>query len=92
MNTQQVWRLTVHFYPHAIEAGVRPANTNVNACEQRSLNDGKISPAAFYRSHEFLFRHPPSREDFMNMVRGLPWAVTAWENSLLLLLVGATNQ
>jgi hypothetical protein len=69
----EYWRLTVHWYPHAAEAGVRP----YIATWSNSSEPGGYSP------HDFDFERPPSRQDFLMVCQGfLPWT-SVWQDNLL---------
>ncbi len=92
MKHTTIWRLTVHWYPHATAAGVQPVNLDGAACDRCSLAEGKIHRDAFYCSHEFQFVNPPSREDFVLIVRSLPWADHSWGNTLIPLIEAKTSQ
>ena len=65
------WRLTVHFWPRAAEAGVQPV-----------ISHGFETGEQFYRPRNIDFDHPPSREDFAEIVMRVPWMQAAW-NKLL---------
>jgi hypothetical protein len=73
MNIASDWRLTIHYWPRATEAGVRP---------QRSIGFSFDESPALYRAHELDFTRPPSREDFHAVVARTPW-MTCWEETLL---------
>lgn len=73
MNRTDDWRLTVHYWPRATDAGVRP-----QLCTGFSFDD---SPAP-YRAHEVNFSNPPTREDFLAVVAQTPW-MHVWEQTLL---------
>lgn len=64
MTRRNYWRLTIHFYPNAAEAGVSPVQ--VIAYTQTDL-PGR------YRAHSFDFDHPPSRADFLAVMGQLPY-------------------
>ncbi len=81
MTRSEFWTLTVHYYPKAAQAGVRPID--------KQWYSGETEPC-HYRSHKFHFSKPPSRADFLVMVRGIPWAYHAWEKDLLPLIEGDT--
>lgn len=74
LKRQEIWRLTVNWYPHVAAEGARPIIA-------RSYGDERIPGE--YRPHEFRFDNPPSREDFKAVVRQLPWASHAWKDDLL---------
>jgi hypothetical protein len=67
------WRLTISYWPRAIEAGVRP-----QAVIGFSLDD---SPA-MYSPHELDFTYPPTREDLLTVVARTPW-MSGWRETLL---------
>jgi hypothetical protein len=72
------WRLTIHFWPRAAEAGVRPvASIGFEAGEQ------------FYRPRNLDFERPPGRAEFVEIVNRVPWMQAAWHDLLPLL---ARNQ
>ena len=72
MNKQDIWRLTVCFWPAAAEAGVAP-------CVATSYTQ---EGPQFYRPHDFDFTRPPSHEDFLAVVNQTPW-MRGWEQDLL---------
>lgn len=73
MQRTTYWRLTISFFQRAIEAGMQP----------RQVTDFPFgeSPAC-YRPHTIDFRNPPSRQDFLDVVRQTPW-MSVWEADLL---------
>jgi len=72
-----MFTLTVHYYPEAAEAGVKP----IEVCEYPEEHE-----PSHYRSHTFHFDKPPSRQDFLDMCyRFLPWT-HVWEDNLLSLI------
>jgi hypothetical protein len=91
MNRHFVWSLTVHFYPKAAAAQVRPIDVRRAACDRCLAAEGKINPASYYNSHTFQFDHPPSREDFLFLVRAIPW-MSCWDKDLVPLLLNRANQ
>lgn len=68
------WRLTVHFWPRAVEAGIRPV-----------VSRGFESGEQFYRPRDLDFQNPPSREEFLEIVGRVPWMQTAWHDLLPIL-------
>lgn len=92
MKRTDIWRLTVHWYPRATGAGVPPVNLDGAACDRCSLAAGRIHRDAFYRSYQFQFADPPSREDFTHLVRSLPWADHCWGQTLIPLIESKTSQ
>ena len=69
MTQEEFFSLTVAFWPHAVEAGVRPVKT-----------DGFENGPQFYREHEFFFAHPPTRQDFWRLCAQTPWMSVFEEN------------
>ena len=72
------WRLTIHFWPRAAEAGVRPVVSN-----------GFEAGEQFYRPRDIDFQNPPSREEFLEVVGQIPWMQAVWYDLLPIL---ARNQ
>ena len=74
MERTDFWQLTVSHWPNAVEANVRP----VEAGDWGSilLDEGP----QYYRSHHFNFINPPSRQDFLDMCRRIPWT-QCWEKN-----------
>lgn len=72
LSRSDYWRLTIHHFPRAAEAGVQPQPT------LRFLDD---SPAA-YRPHDLDFERPPSRDEFLSVLAMTPW-MACWQDSLL---------
>jgi hypothetical protein len=64
------WRLTVSHWPEAVKADVKPclAPHGYPAGEEWLPN--------FHRPHDFDFRHPPTRSDFLQLARQVPWMST----------------
>lgn len=77
MSRSEFWTLTVHYYPEAVKAGVRPID--------KQWFSGEHEPC-HYRSHSFHFNKPPSRKDFLRMVQRIYWAHHAWKDDLLPLI------
>lgn len=74
MTRTTYWRLTIHFWPRATEAGLKPVVSHrFEAGEQ------------FYRPHSIDFERPPSRDEFVEVVNRVPWMQAAW-NKLLPIL------
>jgi len=71
MRRMDYWRLTIHFWPSAVEAGTQPIKT-----------DGFEQGPQFYRAHTIDFDHPPSREEFLAVTREIPW-MGVWQDTLL---------
>jgi hypothetical protein len=67
MKRTTYWRLTIHFWLHAAEAGVRPV-----------ICHGFEAGEQFYRPHDLDFERPPSREEFVETVNRVPWMQAAW--------------
>lgn len=72
------WSLTIHYYPNAVKAGVKPISTSFG----EFLEDDGKNPA-LYRPYEFYFESPPTRNEFLEVVRLTPWASHAWSNTLV---------
>jgi hypothetical protein len=72
MNRQDIWRLTVAFWPRATEAGLQPCLV-VGFAEEGPQ---------FYRPHDIDFACRPSHEDFLAVIRQTPW-MQVWEAELL---------
>lgn len=70
------FRLTIHFWPRAAAASVRP-----QPFEGFTLDEDP----ALYRPHEIVFSHPPARDDFLAVVRQTPWMLT-WGDDLMPLI------
>jgi hypothetical protein len=66
------WSLTVHYYPAAAAAGLRPVENESFA----------LDGPQYYRPHRFDFANPPRREDFLAVCRKLPWT-HVWNDTLL---------
>lgn len=64
MHRADDYRLTIHYWPRAAEAGVRPER-----CTGFSFDE---SPA-LYRPNELDFTYPPSRDDLLAVVGQTPW-------------------
>jgi hypothetical protein len=62
MRKSEFYTLTVALWPHAVEAGVTPVQS-----------DSFESGPQFYREHEFFFLHPPTRQDWWELCRQTPW-------------------
>ena len=77
MSYSEFWTLTVHYYPEAAKAGVRPID--------KQWFSGEHEPC-HYRSRSFHFNKPPSRRDFLTMVQMTYWAYHAWKDDLLPLI------
>ena len=80
MDITSDWKLTIHHWPRATDAGVRPqlyTGFSLDECP------------ALYRPTELVFSHPPSREDLLVVVARTPW-MASWQETLLPVL--AQNQ
>jgi hypothetical protein len=75
MKRTTYWRLTVSFWPSAAKAGVRPV-----------ISHGFEAGEQFYRPHDLDFEHPPSREEFLEIVSVVPWMQAAWHRLLPILV------
>ncbi len=71
MKRTDYYSLQVSYWPHAVEAGMKPV-------EAVGFPEGP----QFYRSHTFNFRRPPSRDEFLAVVAQLPWAQCWLDNGL----------
>jgi hypothetical protein len=78
MTRTTFWRLTIHFWPRATEAGVRPV-----------VSHGFEAGEQFYRPRSIDFERAPSREEFVEIVGQVPWMQAAWHDLLPIL---ALNQ
>ena len=78
---QDIWALTVHFYPAATEAGLQPVETT-------SFADW--APAR-YHSHTFYFSKPPRRDDFFAMCRRVYWT-QCWSVTLFPLIAAGRGE
>jgi len=61
MKRHDYWQLTIHFWPAATEAGVQPVKAI-------GFEDGP----QFYRPDTIDFDHPPSRDEFLEVVQTIP--------------------
>jgi hypothetical protein len=75
MKKLDFWRLTVAYWPKAADAGLQP-------CVAVGYGE---EGAQFHRPHDIDFAKPPTREDFLAVVRQTPW-MHVWETTLLPLL------
>lgn len=75
MERKSCYVLRVHYYPHAIEHNVTPMESGF----------APGYPGAYF-SHTLQFDHPPTPEDFTEVVNQLPWAKEAWGETLIPLL------
>ncbi len=48
--------------------------------------EAPLAQGESYRSYSFNFSNPPTPEDFKNLVKKLPWAYGAWEDTLIPIL------
>lgn len=65
LNRDDFWSISFCFYPEAIADGLKPIR-----------HDGFSDPpagVAFYSVYTFHFESPPSRADFLQMGRSIPW-------------------
>lgn len=76
LDNNTYWRLTVAFWPEAVRAGVHPVKT----C-------GYLEGPQYYRPRDIDFHRPPSREEFLQVVRQTPW-MRVWEQDLLPVIAG----
>jgi hypothetical protein len=72
MKQQDIWRLTIGYWPRAAEAGLL-------SC--RAVSYRQDGPE-FYWPHDLDFAHRPGRDDFLAVVRQTPW-MQAWSKTLL---------
>jgi len=70
MRREDFWRLTVSYWPHAVEARLTP-----------QVSAGFAEGEQYYRPHEFDFDNPPSRADFAAVCKMLPWT-SVWKYTL----------
>jgi hypothetical protein len=68
------WRLTIHFWPQATNAGVRPV-----------VSHGFETGEQFYCPRDLDFEYPPSRNEFIEVVNQVPWMQVAWTTLLPIL-------
>lgn len=74
LKRTEFFRLTVSYWPRAVEAGLRPVKS-------RGFEEGE----QFYAPHSFDFDQVPSRADFLDVQRQLPWA-SVWNDTLMPLI------
>jgi hypothetical protein len=74
MTKTTYWRLTIHFWPRAAEAGIQPV-----------VSHGFEGGEQYYRPRSIDFEHPPSREEFIEIVNRVPWMQAAWHKLLPIL-------
>ncbi len=74
MTNTTYWRLAIHFWPRATEAGVQPVVSH-------GFEDGE----QFYCPRNIDFEHPPRREEFVEIVNRVPWMQAAWHGLLSVL-------
>jgi len=74
LSRSEYWQLEVHWYPHAVEAGVRPVPYECFA--------GFDDHPGYYWPRRFDFDNPPSRQDFLSVCKMLPWT-HGWKADLL---------
>jgi hypothetical protein len=67
MYGNDFWTLTLHFFKHAVDAGVEPKQSDFGSML------GSKDPS-LYRTHDFFYSNPPSRAEFLSALRELPWA------------------
>ncbi len=72
MQMKDYWRLTVSYWPSAVEAGLRPC-----------IAIGFPKGDQFYSPHDLDFKNPPSREEFLQVALRTHWMATCWKESLL---------
>lgn len=73
MTRYNFWILTVSFWPEAAEADVRPL-VSLSFCDEGP---------AFYCPREIHFQNPPSRQEFLEVVKTTPWMAHFWNDTLL---------
>ena len=71
MKRQDVWCLTIRYWPSAANAGVTPIPTY-------AFEEGP----QFYRPHKIRFLYPPTYEDFLEVYGRTPW-MSVWRDTLL---------
>jgi len=75
LTTTNAWELELSFFPKAAEKGLRPVRIPFGDFLSHSNNpDDEIYWTA-YTPHTFLFKNPPSREDFWALVKQTPWMI-----------------
>lgn len=74
LKLKTCYTLTVHFYPDAVKYNVKPTQHSYHG------------DPALYQSRQFIFDHPPTPDDFRELVEMLPWAKSAWKKKLIPLL------
>lgn len=75
LEKSDLWRLTVAYWPEASKAGVQPVIVQGYPREEEWLPN-------YYHPTDIDFAHPPSRADFLQVVRQTPW-MHVWESGLL---------
>ena len=70
------WRLTISFWPDAAKAGVKPCLP-----PEPYPSEDEWLPN-YYQPTDIDFAHPPTRADFLQLVRQIPWMKT-FESELL---------
>jgi hypothetical protein len=73
LATSDVWQLEVGFFPKAAEKGLRPVRIECGNFSAHSTDPKDDLYWAAYTPHTFLFKNPPSREDFWALVSQTPW-------------------
>jgi hypothetical protein len=67
MRHTTYWRLTIHFWPQAVEAGVTPVHSH-----------GFEEGPQYYHTRNVDFENAPSRQDFLDVVAQIPWMQRTW--------------
>ncbi len=80
LERREFWSLTVSYWPQAAELGLKP---------RECVRYADLDDPARYRPHVFNFVHAPSRQDFLDMLKQLPWT-QCWNDTLLPII--AKNQ
>lgn len=76
ISEKAYWRLTIKFWPEAAKAGVKPClPPKPYPTEDEWLPN-------YYKPTDIDFAHPPTRADFLQLVRQTPWMKT-FERELL---------
>ena len=77
LEKKEVWKLTIHWYPKAVIAGVSPCPSRFATI---ALETGDVGPC-YYNPHEFIFSNPPTREDLLALIDSIPWMQATFRNN-----------